>query len=166
MAVPGSSPGIDPAIRVYAEADRRRRWLRSSPVRRRSTRKSWMARSIPGLDPGTAMTAGGNFGDQREPPRRMQMSPLFAWRSGAREKFEVKDDRAAVAAAGGALRASLSSNSSRAKSPPSNQWGSRRCGQRRARVRLSRCIESCVWRPRHRVAIDGAPKFAIEICNG
>ena len=31
----------------------------------------------------------------------MQISPLFAWRSGAREQFEVKDDRYAVAASGG-----------------------------------------------------------------
>jgi hypothetical protein len=68
------------------------------------------------------MTAADNFGEGRESRRRMRMSPLFAWRSGTREEFEVKDDRAAVAAAGGALRASLSSNSCRAELPTSNQW--------------------------------------------
>ena len=31
----------------------------------------------------------------------MQIPALFAWRSGAREQFEVKDDRYAVAASGG-----------------------------------------------------------------
>ena len=41
--------GLVPAIHVYAEADRRPRWLRSSPVRRRSTRKSWMAGSSPAM---------------------------------------------------------------------------------------------------------------------
>jgi len=49
------------------------------------------------------MTAGSDFGDWRESRRRMRMSPLLAWRSGAREEFEVKDDRAAVAASGGGL---------------------------------------------------------------
>jgi hypothetical protein len=29
---------------------------------------------------------------------------LFAWRSGAREEFQVKDDREAIAASGGRLK--------------------------------------------------------------
>jgi hypothetical protein len=32
---------------------------------------------------------------------RRQIPSLFAWRSGAREEFEVKDDREAIAAFGG-----------------------------------------------------------------
>jgi len=51
---------------------------------------------------------------------RMRISPLFAWRSGAREKFEVKDAKHRLRRR--PFRPSLSSNSSRAKSPPSNQW--------------------------------------------
>jgi hypothetical protein len=47
--------------------------------------------AVPGLDPGTAMTTIGYFNDWRETRRRMRSSPLFAWRSGAREEFEVKD---------------------------------------------------------------------------
>jgi hypothetical protein len=34
----------------------------------------------------------------------MQSPSLFAWRSGAREKFEVKDNREAIAVFGGRLK--------------------------------------------------------------
>jgi hypothetical protein len=50
-----------------------------------------------------------------------QIYSLFAWLSGARMDFEVKDDREAVAAEGGELRSSLSSKSIRASWRPSNQ---------------------------------------------
>jgi hypothetical protein len=46
---------------------------------------AWMAGTSP------AMTAIGVFGDRCETGGRMRISPLFAWRSGAREEFEVKD---------------------------------------------------------------------------
>ena len=36
-----------------------------------------------------------------ETKRRERIPSLFAWRSGAREEFEVKDDRKAIAAGGG-----------------------------------------------------------------
>jgi hypothetical protein len=39
--------------------------------------------------------------DTRDLNRGEQISLLFAWRSGAREEFEVKDDGEAVAAFGG-----------------------------------------------------------------
>jgi len=49
----------------------------------------------------------GGSGPAERPPAHCrsnpltQIPPLFAWRSGAREQFEVKDGRYAVAASGG-----------------------------------------------------------------